>query len=76
MKSYYKTTLTIMAVSAASLSHLIAQTEILVEKVIAHTQTNASTVTLTLGMRTLFTLRSSWNGNYTGAFTVGGDNKT
>ena len=77
MKSHYKTTLTIMAVSAASLSHLTAQTEILVEKVIAHTQTGASAVSVDSGNAyTFYSEVIMESGSYTGAFTVGGDNKT
>lgn len=66
-----------MAVSAASLSHLTAQTEILVEKVIAHTQTGASAVSVDSGNAyTFYSEVIMESGSYTGAFTVGGDNKT
>lgn len=69
-----------MAVSAASLTHLIAQTdptEILVEKVIAHTQTGASNVNVDSGNPYTFYAEVIMDsGSYSGDFTVGGANKT
>ena len=69
-----------MAVLAASLTHLTAQTdptEILVEKVIAHTQTGASAVNLASGdPYTFYSEVIMDSGSYSGAFTVGGVNKT
>ena len=64
-----------MAVFAASLSHLIAQTdptEILVEKRIEYTQTNASTVTLVSGSPYTFSAEVIIDdgSDYTGDFTV------
>lgn len=66
-----------MAVFAASLTHLTAQTEIIVEKVIAHTQTGASAVNLASGdPYTFYSEVIMDSGSYSGAFTVDGVNKT
>ena len=66
-----------MAVFGVSLTHLTAQTEIIVEKVIAHTQTGASAVNLASGdPYTFYSEVIMDSGSYSGAFTVGGVNKT